>query len=66
MSSETRNYQGNVRGGKLIILFKVKRKRGNREGSCGGIVWRDPVEGCEEMFGDKRKFANRERNVGGM
>ena len=55
-----------MRGGKLIILFKVKRKGGNREGSCGGIVWRDPVEGCEEMFGDKRKFANRERNVGGM
>ena len=24
------------------------------------------MEGCEEMFGDKRTFANREGNVGGM
>ena len=44
-----------MRGGKLIILFKVKRKGGNGKG-----------KECEEMFGDKRKFSNREGNVGGM
>ena len=36
-----------MRGGKFIILFKVKRKGGKREGSCGGIVWRDRVEVTE-------------------